>query len=65
MPDTRTSNLSPRVRGYLIGLALGTSVGLMFGSVFKNPLLGFGLGLCFAAGLGGLYAADFQKKEKE
>lgn len=65
MPEPEKAASTPRARGYLLGLALGTSVGMMFGSVFKNPLLGLGQGLYFAAGLGGLFAADLDRKEKK
>ena len=63
MLDRTPSNLSPQVRGILMGTALGTSLGVMFATTSKDPLFGLGLGLLFAVTFSGSFASYYKKKE--
>ena len=57
------SNVSPQLRGSLMGIVLGTSLGVMFATTSKDLLFGLGLGLLFAFAFSGLFASYYLKKE--
>lgn len=63
MLKSNPSKVSPQARGSLLGIALGTSLGLMLGTTSKDPVFGLGLGLLFAFAFSGLFASYYLKRE--
>ncbi len=48
-----------------LGISLGLPLGLLFGMIIlDNPILGLSFGMLFGVGIGGLFQADKNKKNK-
>jgi len=64
LPKPQHAILKSLLKGYLIAIPIGTVLGMAFGIALKQKLLGYSLGLCFAASFGTILGSAFTASSK-